>query len=155
MKKIIAKIVLFFLYRGFKVIYKIEPKVKKEIDKWHEDFGIKIITCENGPFLYIKKENGKLVRVKNNKESAEIEIVFKNFQSSFLLLTGRMGISKAYAEHRFLLKGNIMDAMSFVRCTDIVESYLFPKIITKRILKEVEKRKQNILFVYFRVLIGG
>ena len=155
MKKLIAKIVLFFLYRGFKVVYKIDDKVKNEIDNWYDGYGIKIITCENGPSLYIKRENGKLVRIKNKEENAEIEIIFKNFNSAFLLLTGRMGISKAYAEHRFLLKGNIMDAMSFVRCTDIVESYLFPKIITKRILKEVTKRKVNIFIVYIRVIIGG
>ena len=155
MKKLIARIVLFFLYRGFKVVYKIEHKVKNEIDNWKDGFGIKIITCINGPTLYIKKENGKLIRVKNKEEKASIEIVFKNFESAFLLLTGRMGISKAYAQHRFLLKGNIMDAMSFVRCTDIVESYLFPKIITKRILKEVTKRKLNIFWVYIRVVIGG
>ena len=155
MKKLIAKIVLFFLYRGFKVVYKIDDKVKNEIDNWHDGYGIKIITCENGPSLYIKKKNGKLVRIKDEEENAEIEIIFKNFNSAFLLLTGRMGISKAYAEHRFLLKGNIMDAMSFVRCTDIVESYLFPKIITKRILKEVTKRKVNIFIVYIRVIIGG
>ena len=155
MKKLIAKIVLFFLYRGFKVVYKIEPKVKKEIDNWEDGFGIKIITCANGPVLYMKKENGKLINVKDREEKAPIEIIFKNFESAFLLLTGRMGISKAYAQHRFLLKGNIMDAMSFVRCTDIVESYLFPKIITKRILKEVTKRKVNIFIVYIRVIIGG
>ncbi len=155
MKKLIAKIVLFFLYRGFKVVYKIEPKVKSEIDNWEDGFGIKIITCTNGPVLYIKKENGKLINVKDREEKASIEIIFKNFESAFLLLTGRMGISKAYAQHRFLLKGNIMDAMSFVRCTDIVESYLFPKIITKRILKEVTRRKLNIFFVYIRVVIGG
>ena len=155
MKKLIAKIVLFFLYRGFKVVYKIDEKVKSEIDSWNEGFGIKIITCKNGPSLYIKKENGNIVRVKNKEEKAEIEILFKNFDSAFLLLTGRMGISKAYAQHRFLLKGNIMDAMSFVRCTDIVESYLFPKFITKRILKEVTKRKVNIFIVYIRVIIGG
>ncbi len=155
MKKLIAKIVLFFLYRGFKVVYKIDDKVKNEIDNWYDGYGIKIITSINGPSLYIKKENGKLVRIKNKEENAEIEIIFKNFNSAFLLLTGRMGISKAYAEHRFLLKGNIMDAMSFVRCTDIVESYLFPKIITKRILKEVTKRKVNIFIVYIRVIIGG
>ena len=142
MKKIISDIVLFFLYRGFEIVYKIEPRVKNEIDSWEDGFGVKIITCKNGPILHIKKENAK------------IEIIFKNFESAFLLLTGRMGISKAYAEHRFLLKGNIMDAMSFVRCTDIVECYLFPKIITKNILKEVVKRKQNILLVYLRVLIG-
>ena len=154
MKKIISDIVLFFLYRGFKIVYKIEPRVKNEIDNWEDGFGVKIITCKNGPILHIKKENGKLIRVKNKKENAKIEIIFKNFESAFLLLTGRMGISKAYAEHRFLLKGNIMDAMSFVRCTNIVECYLFPKIITKNILKEVAKRKQNILLVYLRVLIG-
>ena len=44
--------------------------------------------------------------------------------------------------------------MSFVRCVDIVEAYLFPKFITKRILKEVPKKYANIITTYRYVLFN-
>lgn len=47
-----------------------------------------------------------------------------------------MGITEAYAQHRFMVKGDIAEIMSIVRCIELAEVYLFPKIITKRIRVE-------------------
>ena len=70
------------------------------------------------------------------------------------MFTGRLGVSKAYAEHRFTLKGEIGKAMSLVRCIDIVEAYLFPKFITKNILKEIPKKSMGLVRCYGNVLFG-
>lgn len=70
------------------------------------------------------------------------------------MLTGRLGVSGAYAGHRFTLSGEISEAMSFVRCIDIVEAYLFPKFITKHILKEVPRKQANMLKTYRYVLFN-
>ena len=151
-KKIIAQIVFFFLYRGMKVVVKVENKVKTEIESWEEGFSILIKTDDNSPSLYLVKENEKITR-KKMKTNADILISFKSLEASFLMLTGRMGVEQAYAQHRFSLKGDITKAMSVVRCIDIVEAYLFPRFITKHILKEITKRKIPILLLYIRVLI--
>ena len=71
------------------------------------------------------------------------------------MLTGRLGVAKAYAEHRFTLKGDISQAMSFVRCVDMIERYLFPYIITKRILKDKYKKQTSSILMYIHVLING
>lgn len=44
--------------------------------------------------------------------------------------------------------------MGVVRCVDLVESYLFPKFITKNILKEVPKREKSMLSVYRTILFN-
>ena len=46
-KKFISKIVLFFLYRGFKVLYKKDSRVKKELDDLEEGFVLELKACEN------------------------------------------------------------------------------------------------------------
>ena len=68
------------------------------------------------------------------------------------MFTGRLGVAKAYAEHRFTLKGEINQTMSLVRVIDLVEAYLFPKFITKNILKEVPKKEANMLRTYICVI---
>lgn len=153
MKKYISKIVLFFLYRGFNIVNKIEPNVYREVQKWQDGYTIKIQTCDNGPSLLLKKQGRKIVRLEEEQE-CNLEIIFKNLDSAFLLLIGRLGIAKAYCEHRFLLKGDIMEAMSLVRCLDIVENYLFPKFIAKHLVKEVKKTKSPIILTYLRILIN-
>lgn len=152
-KKYISRIVLFFLYRGFKVTYKNDLTVKSEIDSWEEGFCASIDTGVKNIKLIIKKENGKIIRLKES-DKIDLQIMFKSIDVAFLMFVGKIGVSRAYAEHRFTLKGEIGKAMSLVRCIDIVESYLFPKIITKNILKEIPKKSIGILRTYKQVLFS-
>ncbi len=152
LKIIVSKIVLFFLGRGIITLFKNDTIIKKEIQSWNENFIIQIKTEDTNIDWQIQKRQGKLYRVK--EENPNISISFKSVDILFKLVTGRLGVSKAYAEHRFLLKGEIKDAMSFVRVIDRTEGYLFPSFITKRILKEVPKREKPMLEIYGRLLLN-
>lgn len=151
MKDVISKIVLIFLYKGFKITYKYDENVKKEMDSLPNGFIVLIDTGAKNTKLVIQKKENEIIKLKNI-ENANLEIVFKNPDVAFLMFTGRLGISKAYAEHRFTLKGEIAQAMPLVRCMDIVEAYLFPKIITKNILKYQPNKKIGLLKTYFLAL---
>ena len=70
------------------------------------------------------------------------------------VLTGQMGVARAYAEHRFTLKGDIGVTMGLVRMIDIAEAYLFPRIMTKRILRSVPYKEKSTLTIYRKVFIG-
>lgn len=72
-----------------------------------------------------------------------------------MVLTGRQGIAQAYAAHAFTLHGDVGTAMELTRCVDVVESYLFPQVMTKRILKEVAQKNCSALALYMRMLIGA
>lgn len=41
-KTYISKIVLFFLYRGFNIVSKIDSDVYNEVQKWQDSYTIKI-----------------------------------------------------------------------------------------------------------------
>lgn len=151
LKAFVSKIVLFFLYRGFKACYKFDSRVREEIDSWQEGMSAVIETGIKGVNLCIKKRDGDLIRLQII-DNADIVIKFKSIDTAFLMFTGRLGVAKAYAQHRFTLKGEINKTMSLVRVIDIVEAYLFPKIITKHILKEVPKKEANLLRTYVYVL---
>lgn len=151
-KILVSKVVLFFLGRGIITLFKNDSKIKQEIESWEDNFIIQITTEDTAINWQIQKRQGKLYRVKGSKPN--LSISFKSVDILFKLVTGRLGVSKAYAEHRFLLKGEIKDAMSFVRVIDRTEGYLFPSIMTKRILKEVPKREKPMLEIYGRLLLN-
>ncbi len=151
-KILVSKVVLFFLCRGIITLFKNDSKIKQEIESWEDNFIIQITTEDTAINWQIQKRQGKLYRVKESKPN--LSISFKSVDILFKLVTGRLGVSKAYAEHRFLLKGEIKDAMSFVRVIDRTEGYLFPSIMTKRILKEVPKREKPMLEIYGRLLLN-
>lgn len=150
-EKLVSKIVLFFLFKGFKVAYKYDENVRKEIDSLQDGFTAAIDTGEKDIKLIIRKKDNKIIRLKQ-VENADIEIVFKSIDVAFRMFTGRLGVSRAYAEHRFTLKGEIAQAMCLVRCIDIVEAYLFPKLITKNILKYQPKKNIGLLRTYILAL---
>lgn len=147
----ISKIVLFFLGRGIQTLYQNDTIVHHEIENWKENFVIQITTENHDINWKIQKKDGKIIRVSEEKE--DLSISFKSVDILFRLVTGRLGVAKAYAQHRFLLKGEIKDAMSFVRVIDRTEGYLFPRFMTKGILKEIPKREKSIWEVYGRLLL--
>ena len=153
LKTLISKIVLFFLYRAIKVLSKEDSNIRKEFDSWENGLSVALMCSTNGPALYLIKNGNKLVKVKK-LEKADIIITFKSLDSAFLVLTGQIGISRAYSEHRFMLTGNISKTMSLVRAIDITEAYLFPSIMTKRILKALPKKERSSLSIYRKVIFG-
>ena len=155
-KERVSSIVLYFLYGGLYELYHTDPGIKAEVDQWPDGMTYVVKCSPKGPGLIIRKNEGKLMRLNPRiQRSYDTCITFKNIDSAFLVLTGRQGIAGAYAAHAFSLHGDIGTAMEFVRCVDIVESYLFPKVMTKRILKEVAPKNSSSLVLYAKILING
>ena len=139
-KTITCKLVLRVLYRALKVLVVKESRIRREFSSFKEGFTIRITLSEGGPSVFMMKK--------------DLELKFKSVDSAFLVFTGMMGISRAYAEHRIVVKGDIADTMTLVRIIDIAEAYLFPHIMTRRILRSVPNKERSSLSVYRMVLLG-
>lgn len=155
-KRQISAVVLYVLYGGLYELYRTDSRVKEEMDRWPDGmtYGLKCSPC--GPGLFFRKNEGKLMRLNPRiQRSYDTCITFKNIDAAFLVLTGRQGIAGAYAAHGFSLHGDIGTAMELTRCVDIVESYLFPRLMTKRILKEVAEKEGSSIALYARILVNS
>lgn len=138
-KTLIVKTMMFCLGRGFQSIAKRDVEVIEEVKAWPEGFVIVFEVLPKGPYLTLKKANGRLRYMGMKKNQADLTICFKNIDSAlsiFLpIIKSKMGTAKAYAEHRLSVKGDLVEAMRLIRCLNIVEHYLFPAFISKNILK--------------------
>lgn len=81
-------------------------------------------------------------------------IEFRNIDAAFLVLSGQIGVAQAYSQHRFTLRGGIADCMSFVQCVEIIEAYLFPGFIAKKILKAIPKKEISPVSVYWHAILN-
>lgn len=153
LKAIVAKIVLFVLYRAIKVLAHEDSRIMSEFDSWRNGLTVVLETGNGGPSITLMKRGRKLVRC-HHVDDADIRITFRSLDAAFLVLTGQMGVARAYAEHRFMLSGDISQTMSIVRCIDIAESYLFPRLMTRRILRKVENKEFSTLHVYRKIFVG-
>lgn len=152
-KILFEKIILFFLYRGMKVLYKYDTRIYEEISSWPIGRTMVLAASEKGPKLCIRKVSWGIVRV-SDIEDSDIMIAFKSIDGAFLVFSGQIGTSQAYSQHRFLVKGEIAAVMSVVRCIDLTEAYLFPEIMTRRILRKIPEKQIGSIAVYCHAILG-
>lgn len=52
------------------------------------------------------------------------------------------------------MKGNPNETLELVRSMELAEAYLFPRLLTRRLLPEVPKKQCPALFVYAKLLFA-
>lgn len=150
----INAVVLEVLYRGFRVLYRDDTRVREEIDSWPAGLTMKLVCGPGGAVLAIRKDADQGIGRLKRAQRTDITMRFKSVEGAFKLLSGQLGVAEGYAKHLFSLEGDIFQTMSFVRCVDYLEAYLFPEIMTKRILKEVPEKQVSSMKVYAQMLTG-
>ena len=153
MERKIAEVILYFLYGGLKQLSQQDERIEKEVKSWRPGVIYGLKCSADGPSLYIRKGEYGLERLDPSiQDVADVCIQFKSFAHAFRVLTGRQSVAGSYAHHDFTLYGDIAETMSLTRCINLLEAYLFPKIITKRILKKVPDKQQSSLGLYGKIL---
>ena len=153
--KAFSAVILHFLFHGLNVLYRKDERVRSEVDEWEDGFSWGIGMGAGAPALYMRKTENGLLRLSGREtgpEETDLMIRFKSVDAAFQVMSGQVGVAGSYARHGFALKGDIARAMSVVRCMDLAEAYLFPKVISGRILKEVPGKRMGLLHTYLEVL---
>jgi len=149
LKELINKTFFYVLGKASEFLSKRDEQIKKLTKKLNVNF-VKLTILENGPSIKLKKEGTHLMRT-NSFGSENIEIFFKNTDSAFLLLTGKIGPEQGFCEHRIFLKGNIANALIFTSILKRVEAILFPGFFHKKLFKK--KPKLGFKEYYLRLLL--
>lgn len=136
-KKMVVKTVFFIIGRALQSASRWDADIKKELSVLPDNFKIQMLVLPKGPEMTVITRNGRFKYLGMKPMEADMTVNYKNMESAFMLFTARKGISRSYAEHRLSLRGNLAYAMMFTRCVIIVQGYLFPKIINRRIMKRV------------------
>ncbi len=156
---LVSGIVLFILGRGLSAASRLDSDVRREVNQWPEGFSFKMTIWPNGPSMAVRKVNGYLKSYKSPFAEEDVIIYFRNVDSAFLTFTAQISTPMAYAEHRIFAKGDLSMVMSFVRCLDVLEGHLFPRIINRLILRRKPRmglKKQLVrLYIYLVAIPFG
>lgn len=156
-KVVTVKVILFFLGRGFQFLSKFDKNIKNDIYGFSEGFTVMFKVLPIGSKMFLKKNKKGYLKYKGsslNEKESDLSIFFKNIECAFLMFTAQISSHQAFAEHRISIKGDIPKAMLLMRCLNVVETYLFPKIIAKHITKRLPrisgiKKQIGRFLVYF------
>lgn len=137
-KRAINQIVMFVLGRALQSLSKHDPLIQHEVRSWPEPFTLMMVVRPDGGSMTVSRAaNGRLVYRGSRVPEAEADVVIyiKNIEAAFAMFTGQLGIDLAYAQHTMCARGDLSNTVSVVRVLNIAESYLFPAILARRLMK--------------------
>jgi hypothetical protein len=152
-KRVLAAVVFAVMGRGLVACARLDSRVRGDVESWPEGTVVTLAIAPRGPFTSVRKQGGRLVAL-GAKRGIEpsLLVTFKNVNAAVPVLLGMKGVVQSFAEHRATLSGDVSLGISLVRCLHVVEGYLFPDIMTRRILPRPATRQVGHLRAYLGLL---
>ncbi|MDO8964181.1 MAG: hypothetical protein Q7W30_06785 [Coriobacteriia bacterium] len=152
-KRVLAAVVFAVMGRGLVACARLDSRVRAEADSWPDGTTITLAIAPHGPRTTVRKTGDRLVALGGR---AGIEptllVTFKNVDGAVPVLLGIKSVLQSFAEHRASLSGDIALGISLVRCLHVVEGYLFPDLMTRRILPRPATREVGHVRAYAGLL---
>lgn len=139
-KRAVNQIVLFVLGRALQSLSHSDPLVQHEVSTWPENLTLMMVIRPDGGSLAVTRGEGGHLIYRGSRfpeDQADVVIYIKNVDGAFAMFTGQQGIDVAYAQHVMCARGDLSNTVSVVRVLNIVESYLFPAFLARRLMKEL------------------
>ena len=154
-KKIVVQVVMFVLGRAIQSASRWDAFVRHEVARWKDGYSFILEVLPGGPRMGMQKQGGRLKFMGAKLSDADLVVRFKNIECAFLVFSGLMGTEQGFAENRMTVKGDLPEAMSLIRCMNMIVVYLYPKFISRRLVKRVPNlsMKQHAFRLYI-MLIG-
>ncbi len=152
-QSLVVGIVLRVVHAALVELRELDSRVAKEFERMPEGLSYAIQTGYQGPQLFVRW-NGQVLERLRDLHAPTCALRIKSMPLSFRLFTGQMGLAQAYARHAFTMGGEVGDVMRLARLVNLVEAYLFPKIITRRIMTDVPETEVSFLRAYGRIALG-
>ncbi len=147
-RKALAAVVFAVLGRGLVAAARLDERVRAEAACWPDGTVITLRIAPFGPQVSWRVAGGVLEHLGGGAAASDLLVTFKSVDDAIPLLLGMQGVLAAFAEHRATVRGDLSVAMSLVRCLHIVEGYLFPDVMTRRILPHPAQRRAGHLRAY-------
>lgn len=128
---------LLALQRGAISLSHFNSEVKEELQAWPNGYTIKIAVKGHPTAIAWKKTNSGLKAINPGSEDYSLLIYFKNMNTAFNVITTLSNVPEAFTQNRIQAFGYNPDSMILIRILNVVQAYLFPPILSKRVLKRV------------------
>lgn len=161
-KKIYVAVLMFFVGRALAAASKVDSGMKKELAELPDQFSFKLQVLPAGPSLTVgKNEQSRFKHYVRSipEDKIDVRIMIKHLDAAFLLFTFQESTARSFASDRMIVKGDLTQAISVVRCLNIVEVYLLPKFIARLAVKRYPdwpffRKVWRRSLIYTRTVLG-
>ncbi|HPG65774.1 MAG TPA: hypothetical protein PLO37_02925 [Candidatus Hydrogenedentes bacterium] len=154
MKRLVVRMVLLALGTAFEQVSKRVRELGDEIARWEDGRTFAVGVLPDGPTIALRKEGSRIRYLGEGDHGAPLRILFKNLEAALPLLLGRAGSHVAFARHSAVVQGNVAEAAEANRAMVIVQQYLFPEFILRKILKRRPTPTGRQRWIKIQILAG-
>lgn len=151
-KTVLVKTLLLAFATAFETLSKSCPELKAELADWEEGRVFSLGVLPNGPYISIRKEGDRVRYLGMGLYHPTLTALFKNLDAILLPFTGQIGSHTAFIQHRAILHGNVGQAMQANRAMNIVQTYLLPGFMLKKMFKRPPKLSPAQMVLKARVM---
>ena len=154
MEKFVIKSGFWALGKGLQAASRLDKLTVKEVEQLPAGFAVTLEVFPGKLAVSWKKEGGSMKYLGlKSLENPDLRVIIKNRKSALRMILAQLGIAKAYAQRRIAVEGNTVYAMVMTRMLDRVEAFLFPRFLSKNLLKQVPRFKAGDYLVNFQIYL--
>lgn len=137
-RRLYVELMFQVMGRALQAISEVDSEVQKEAQSLPKGFLFEMMVMPDGSKLIV--EHIGEGRFHYHGDSAprpvDVSIQFKHLAHAFLVMSFQEKTSVAFANDRMLVNGDVSYAVRMTRVLNRLESFILPKIIAKRAVKE-------------------
>jgi len=137
-RRLYVELMFQVMGRALQAVSEVDADVQEEALVLPEGFLFEIMVMPSGPRLIVEYTGqGRFhYHGESAPRSVDVSIQFKHIAHAFLVLSFQEKTSQAFANDRMLVDGDISYAVRMTRILNRLETFILPKLIAKRAVKE-------------------
>jgi predicted lipid carrier protein YhbT len=137
----VLRLLLYIFVKGMIFLSRTDKDFKSSLEELPDGFTFCLNINYTNMKVCMSKSNGTLTVV--NAETSDLELIFINPCSAFLVFSGIMPQHEAFAQRRIKIKGDLADALILMGAMKRLQLVLFPYFISKRLVRGSLKKDLN------------
>ncbi|PXX91599.1 hypothetical protein DIT71_06865 [Marinobacter vulgaris] len=137
-RRLYVELMFQVMGRALQAVSEIDATVQKEARALPEGFLFEMMVMPDGPRLIVEHiGNGRFhYHSGSAPRPVDLSIQFKHIAHAFLVLSFQEKTAVAFANDRMLVDGDISYAIRMTRILNRLESFILPRLVAKRAVKE-------------------
>lgn len=161
-KRLYLRCMLWFFGRAVQAAARADDGVKSEFAAMPDNFTFCLGAFPSGPYMVVGKDARGRVRHLGSSladRTIHLHLIFKSMALFFMGFAFQESTYAANARNRLYVHGDVSHACAVVRIMDMVQVFLLPKFLAKRVVKRypawpLKRRTLVRAQVYVRTLAG-
>ncbi|MBB5320287.1 hypothetical protein [Marinobacter oulmenensis] len=159
LRRLYVTVMFAVMGRALQALSEVDRQSRREITALPHGFVFELTVMPDGPGLAVEHTgNGHLVYHRQPAGPVDLSIRFKHISHAFRVVAFQEKTAVSFASERMVVDGNIAFAVRLTRVINRMETFILPRALAKRAVKEypsdlpITEKATTAARIYLRIL---